>query len=455
MTTSTESDNRRSDRISHLRRSRHRRFAVAAVVVSLLPFVLIEIVVRAVWTPPSSVDLTPTRQGDLFVRDGDRFRIDSERLNFFCPASFAAEKPNRTRRIFVLGGSTTQGRPFATETAFSTWLGLRLNHAGDDHDYEIVNVGGVSYASYRVSKILDEVLRHDADAIVLYTGHNEFLEDRTYARAKQETWFGRTVAEVATRWKTAQFLRTRLIDQEVVTFSAEVDTILDHPDGLDAYVPDDAWRTRIEFEFAQTLDRMIDAAKKASVPMIVCTPASDIVATPPFKSALLPNDAPEPAKLYAIGRTKWDRGDSSGAKELLVQARDTDVCPLRATTPIIDAVKSAEGIVVDIESVLDEQNSRGQRIADGVADPKFFADHVHPTIAGHQCIASAIAKRFGELGWYVESEAAEAAYLLAAKSHLESLDETYYARGEQRLAGLKRWAAGRAATPLADDDVPE
>lgn len=437
MTAPRESDNRRC-----------RSFSILAIALALLPFVIIEIVVRVAWTAPPAVDLTPTRQPDLFVRDGDVFRIDVDRLNFFCPASFAAEKPPGTRRIFVLGGSTAQGRPYATETAFSTWLGMRLNAAANEATYEVINVGGVSYASYRVAKILDEVLRHDADAIVLYTGHNEFLEDRTYADAKQLNLFRRVVTDVASRWKTAQYVAESFRDVPDELFTSEVETILDRAGGLDAYQPDQAWRRRIEGDFAVTLSQMVDRARDAGVPLIVCTPASDIVMTPPFKSVPLPEDAPEPAESYAIGRTKWDRGDSAGGKKPLVAARDADVCPLRATTRIIDAVKSAGAMLIDTESVLDVRNARGERIADGIADPEYFADHVHPTIAGHKRIASAIANRFGELGWYKKTDAAESAYIIAALKHLESLDETYYARGEQRLAGLKRWAAGRAAIPL-------
>ena len=46
----------------------------------------------------------------------------------------------------------------------------------------MINCGGVSYASYRLGPILDEVLGYEPDLIMLYTGHNEFLEARTYPR---------------------------------------------------------------------------------------------------------------------------------------------------------------------------------------------------------------------------------------------------------------------------------
>ncbi len=45
---------------------------------------------------------------------------------------------------------------------------------------EVINVGGISYASYRIAAILDEVLQHEPDLVVIYMGHNEFLEARTY-----------------------------------------------------------------------------------------------------------------------------------------------------------------------------------------------------------------------------------------------------------------------------------
>ena len=54
-----------------------------------------------------------------------RYEISAQR-ELFRPDSFAGEKGAREFRVFCLGGSTVQGRPFSIDTAFSTWLGRRL-----------------------------------------------------------------------------------------------------------------------------------------------------------------------------------------------------------------------------------------------------------------------------------------------------------------------------------------
>ncbi len=180
-----------------------------AVVISLAPFVLLEIALRF-FTPAAAaaVDIDPVvdlqQLRPLFVLNeaADRWEIPAERFNFFQPDSFLAEKPPGSRRIFVLGGSTVQGRPYSIETSFATWLRLRLQAASPETEFEVVNCGGVSYASYRVAKILDEVLGHQPDAIVIYTGHNEFLEDREYADVRGMSGARRWIARAASNLRT-------------------------------------------------------------------------------------------------------------------------------------------------------------------------------------------------------------------------------------------------------------
>ncbi len=94
--------------------------------------------------------------------------------------------------------------------------------------------------------------------------------------------------------------------------------------------------------------------------------------------------------------------------------------------------------------MLDQRSSDGKRIPDSIADPELFIDHVHPTIAGHQVIAAGVADELERLGWVVADTAAQQRYQQLVQAHLATLGEAYYARGRQRLAGLRRWATGRA-----------
>ncbi|MFK8113528.1 MAG: hypothetical protein AB8B91_15085 [Rubripirellula sp.] len=478
--------------------ARRWRLRVMTVLLAMLPFLLIEIGLR-VLAPAAAdqaiVDPTLDLQNlqPLFERNqtGGRWEIPASRSNFFQPDSFLIEKPPNSRRIFVLGGSTVQGRPYSIETSFSSWLKLRLQAASPDASLEVVNCGGVSYASYRVAKILEEVLQHQPDAIVIYTGHNEFLEDREYADVRAMEEYQRQLAGAASKIRMVTWIKSRFeSEQELPSniMTGEVDARLDHAGGLKRYVRDDDWRAAVESHFASTLQQMIRMTQAADVPLILCAPCSDLVNTPPFKSELPPvwslsqrtdfeaawatviSDAAKESEReaaceeclrldskhaganYAAGIRRYQSGDALQAKQLLVAARDQDVCPLRATTPIVNAVirlaEQHQVPLVRITRHLDQTNHDQQRIPDGIADPQFFVDHVHPTVAGHQEIAALVVAQMTQLEWFETMTGADERYRQLVQEHLSVLGEDYFARGEQRLQGLRRWAAGRAGELL-------
>ena len=476
---------------------------IAAVGIGLLPFLVTELVLR--WTVPShadAIDLDPYvdlhQLRPLFEKDPatDRWQIPEHRWNFFRPDSFSGEKPSTLKRVFVLGGSTVQGRPYAIETAFSTWLRLHLEAAYPELQFEVVNCGGVSYASYRVSRILEEVLRHEPDAIVLYTGHNEFLEDREYAGVREASSFGAWMSRALGRVRTVTWLQQPLRSSppSVDAMSQEVDARLDHPGGLDQYKRDSQWRHQVEQHFSSTLSRMVRRVKQAGVPLWLCVPTSDVVATPPFKTELddglsqgdrekrrrkwkvaiddqrnleeriaacreaLRIDSEDAAAHYLLGRLLYDQGDSEQAKGHLIAARDFDVCPLRATSPIVDAViqigESESVPLILTPQLSDGRDGVGGRRPDGVPDREFFVDHLHPTIRGHQQIAEAIAESMQGSSFLASPDLTEAEakarYEQLSQDHLKTLGEDYYARGKQRLEGLKLWASGRAGQSSLD-----
>lgn len=165
-------------------------FRLAAVMIGLVPLVLAEGVFAVLdWGRPDFEEdpfVGFSAVHPLFVpsEDETRYEIPPSRRTFFRRDWFAAKKSADEFRIFCLGGSTVQGRPFAIETSFTTWLEINLQAADPRRRWQVVNCGGVSYASYRLVPILEEILNYRPDLIILYTGHNEFLEDRTYWHVK-------------------------------------------------------------------------------------------------------------------------------------------------------------------------------------------------------------------------------------------------------------------------------
>ena len=472
------------------------------VCLSLTPFLLIELGLR--WFAPQPVSETKVdpyidlqQLQPLFELEPKAgvWQIPDHRMNFFRPASFVANKTEGTKRIFVLGGSTVQGRPFSTETAFSTWLQLRLQAEFPKTKVEVINVGGISYASYRVSKLLSEVMEHQPDAVVLYTGHNEFLEDREYGELLEASVIRTWLSNLSGKVRMVSWLQEKLRRpaKPVVEIPQEVDARLDHLGGLEKYHRDANWRLGVENHFDQTLRNMVQRVKAANLPLWLCMPTCDLINTPPFKLELandlsaqerdewrtawqtandhgLPSshrlaacnrclaiDALDSGAHYVAGRLLYEQADRENASEHLIAARDLDVCPLRATTAIEQSViriAAEENIPLILTPTLfDLRDANGNRTPDGIADPEFFVDHLHPSLTGHQVLGKTLAENMRQHDLFVglerlqNSEEIEQRFQALAEKHLAGLSEAYYARGKQRLEGLRRWAAGRVGQP--------
>ena len=162
-----------------------RRQIVYATVVVVVFFVLAEGLLALVGIQPIVVQQDPyvgfSSYFPLFVAGSDgRMATASNKLALFNPQSFDRRKKPGTYRIFTLGGSTTYGRPFDDGTSFTGWLRTYLETLDPERSWEVVNAGGISYASYRVATLMEELVEHEPDLFVIYSGNNEFLEKRTY-----------------------------------------------------------------------------------------------------------------------------------------------------------------------------------------------------------------------------------------------------------------------------------
>lgn len=182
------------------------------------------------------------------------------------------------RRVILFGGSNTGGFPHGV-------LQTSLNQATPaDVRFEVINLGRAGYGSGRVALIFEEALaRLDPDVVVIYTGHNEFVE-RGFQMDLDEEWSGwmKSAAELASttrtvRWMTEVFSATR----EVKTAQA------------------DAWEWEyskfkgISYEetqqvfaaYADNLRRMCRLALDRGVHVVLSTTVHNRFA-PPFESTL-------------------------------------------------------------------------------------------------------------------------------------------------------------------------
>ena len=133
-----------------LQLSRQRKFLFAVFSTTLL-FVSLEMILAVLGVQPISHrrDAYVGFAGSvlLFIRSGDRYSTNPLKLSYFNPQSFLAKKSPGMRRVFCLGGSTTFGHPYEDPTSFCGWLREMLHEVEPDGSWEVINCGGVSYAS--------------------------------------------------------------------------------------------------------------------------------------------------------------------------------------------------------------------------------------------------------------------------------------------------------------------
>ncbi len=136
-------------------------------------------------------------------RSGELASLVPSKRESFNDQRFPRHKPPGTYRIVCLGGSATYGRPFFDHTSFAGWLRALLPKANPSRNWEVINAGAISYASYRIKGLMAELAGFEPDLFIVYTGENEFLERRTYASVFETPGLLRNAAGLASRLRIA------------------------------------------------------------------------------------------------------------------------------------------------------------------------------------------------------------------------------------------------------------
>ena len=365
-------------------------------------------------------------------------------------------------------------------------------------NWQVVNCGGISYASYRLRPIMQECLQYSPDMYIVCTGHNEFLECVTYAQVRHAapvvkrsvSWLSqfhsfRALKSVADRC-SSDSRRSELVVSQSGRLPQEVDAILDHQGGLDAYRRDALQSDVIVSQFGANLQSMIDLSREAGLPLLVMLPPSSLSDCPPFKSEFSAESGAElraqiTMQLSAVAKRSGSDADSAvreletiasldgqfafswyqlghalldahrpeDALKAFIRARDEDVCPLRMTSELENQMRQVASDndvpLLDIQHLL-APKSRQQIVGDAT-----LVDHIHPSFRGHQEIAFAVAQHLSQQVPDLFEDAPATDWHTAAQQdfdqHLQSLPDMYFLRGQRTLQNLRAWTQGRAEGP--------
>ena len=401
-------------------------------------------------------------------KDGAKMYITPEnKLPLFNFQEFPQQKSNNAYRIFCVGGSTTYGRPYRDALSFCGWLRAYLQAADPSREWEVINAGGISYASYRVARVMNELENYQPDLFIVYSGQNEFLEHRSYGALQElPVWAINLDATLSgTRIYTAMKLAIDSIRPGTSAMSlnrdeleVEVDDILDHTMGPESYHRDETLKQQIIMHYRLNLRRMARIADNIDASIVFVKPAINIRDLTPFKSqhrndlemdalmqwqslysdarglhqagrfdeamvtyrqALAIDD--RHAELhFRIGQVLFEQHNFDDAEAAFRRAVEEDVAPLRILATmqqVIDEVAAAEDApLIDFPAII--RQAYMDEYGHTVFGSEYFTDHVHSNAEGYRKLGMALFEHMVEQGVAVPDDSWDAARAEAVRTEV-------------------------------------
>lgn len=373
----------------------------------------------------------------LDTKDGVYRTLERATRHSFNLQTFAWPKPKGGLRVFVIGGSSAYGFPWNADMAFSRHLQDALQASWPQKSIEVINAAAMSYGSHRLRILVHELLRYEPDVLVIYAGHNEFVERRFYREHLDRPAKLDGLRSLLFRWR-AYSLLTRLYERAVHTSVDRsdagsrttgellgLDVAREIPTRIGA-----AERGVVRTQFEENLRAIVVAARRKDVRVVLCTVPSNLSGWVPNQShfgpgvdaaarrtvnalleegqdALARGDAAAAASALArarelaptqaavnfyLGRAYEELGRAEMARAAYVRARDHDQQPARAVSGLNDAIRSLSE-ELDV-TLIDVERAFEQAVPDGLLGFNLFEDYVHPKPGGHRLIALELWKQF-------------------------------------------------------------
>ncbi len=404
---------------------------------------------------------------------------------------FPAEKAANAVRIFVLGGSSVAGVPYGVAYSFAGWLEQRLEEVAPQIEWQVVNAGFSGYATRRIAHIAKEIGRHQPDILIVYSGHNEFAEQRYYQHLLDQDPRLFRINRILTKSHIYRWLfpvdsqappRFEIDDQNRAFEMFAV--MADRASG--GVYPSERERAYGALLYEHNLREIVRRAHAANAQTILLTLSQNFSDWPPGASANQPDlsldalarwqrhydegvrlaatectealaefraaltiDGSHAQLHYETAQCSRELGDYDSARWHYYLASDHDQIPQGAPlsfNEIIRRVAQGESAhVVDIHAVLEG------KAENGLIGSNYFVDFLHPNLTAHQVIAHSIVEAIrrspprDDILWRDTPTAAPSADELLAKNHWLRVKQ-HLAMGLACILSLRRDCARDAAT---------
>jgi tetratricopeptide (TPR) repeat protein len=341
---------------------------------------------------------------------------------------FRKKKDPGTLRIFILGESTTIGYPYFHNGSFHRWLEYRLMHTFPDRNFEIVNLSLTAINSYTVFGFARELVNYEPDAVLIYTGHNEYYG--AMGVGSTQAVGGNSSVVGATLWlrglRVVQ-LMTKAYDAVTRLFEKQKDL---------------AGKTRMEImaggqlipfgsklfnrgidQFRKNMELTLSVLHDRHIPVFVSNLVSNEKDLPPFISTSVDSvqfpsfsknyglamealagkdsltayaDFKEAEQAYGghamcnywLGRLAYRQGSFGQAKAWFAKARELDELRFRAPEELNQIIarlcqRYDNAHLVDTDSLFEAQSDNH------IIGNKLILEHVHPNLYGYALLSEA------------------------------------------------------------------
>ncbi len=345
---------------------------------------------------------------------------------------FLKDKPKDGLRIFVQGGSTAAGFPYGFGASPAGLLDQRLSSTFPHRTVEVINTAMSAINSYTLLDFVDEIIEGKPDAVLIYTGHNEYLGilgiGSNYTAANSHS--ANLIFLKLKHFKVFQLIQNTYA--QFVSDDSDASITIDNRQPLKnkrTMMAKVAKNKSIEKgsdiylkglkQFEDNLGIILAKYEKANIPVLISTIASNIKDQPPFSSVTshskdkqslvnIFNDVrsgndllkhkQETSRLqakaiknnnafifYQLAKIHEKGGQQEKAKEYYLEAKENDLLRFRAPERMNDIIrnlaKKRGAILVDYQSNL-TRSSPNELIGNN-----FMLEHLHPNLQGYFILA--------------------------------------------------------------------
>ncbi|OGU53719.1 MAG: hypothetical protein A2080_06710 [Ignavibacteria bacterium GWC2_36_12] len=303
-------------------------------------------------------------------------------------------KPKNGYRIFVLGESSAAGFPYSNNASFPNILQRGLSNTFPQKNIEVINVSIAAINSYTLLDLVDEIIEQSPDAILIYTGHNEYYGALGVGSAQSLgnwRWLINSYLKLQyfktfillrnfLGWAKTQFSNLFYKENESDPSATLMERIVAEqtiPYGSNLY-------EKGKKQFEENIEAIIQKAVDKDIKVVLSELVSNLHDQEPFIS-VKDKDGNSAELFFNLARSQEANGKFEKAKENYYKAKDYDALRFRAPEDFNAVIKNL-GDKYSLPVVLLKLYFENES-PNGLIGKELMLEHLHPNKDGYFLIA--------------------------------------------------------------------